>query len=225
MEMTDVEFVARLLAIPLAMVLDPIAPILVFGMALRMGWITDPVLTSPAFAGFADPMFIAVAGVLYVIHTLADKVPVFAHLFDGIGLLAKPLAGAVVGLWLSSKLNSESTLHWVSMAVVLFGGIPAAAGLQFARSKVRLATSAGSGGFLHPAVSTVENVVAVPVATLAVLRPELALAMVALVVLPALWLMQRLIRAAIRTAGKAAGRVKGTISRSAAGQPKTGSFP
>jgi len=215
MEMTDVQFVARLLAIPLALVIDPIAPILVFGIALRMGWITDPVLTGPAFAGFADPVFIAVVGVLYVVHTLADKVPLFAHLFDGIGLVAKPLAGAVVGFWMTNQLDPNSTLHWVSMAVVLFGGIPAAASLQLARAKVRLATSAGSGGLLHPVVSTAESVVAVPIAAAAVVRPELALLMIALIVLPALWLGLRLIRAALGIARQAAGGVKGAITKSA----------
>ena len=227
MEYTDIEFVARLLAIPLALVLDPFAVLLVLGLALRMGWINDPILTRPELAGFASPAFITITGVLYVLHALADKIPPIGHLFDAIGIVAKPLAGAFVGLFLANKLDHGTTIHWIAMAVVLFGGIPAAASLQLARTKVRLAASAGSVGTLHPIASTAENFVALPVSALAVLRPELALALIALIVVPLLWIALRVIRAMARRAKRIGRGVKSTTLKALRPQPmeRTTSFP
>lgn len=211
MEMTDIEFVARLLAIPLVMVIDPFAPLLVLGIALNLGLVSDPVLNSAAFAGFGHPAFIAVTGALYVSHVLADKVPLFAHTFDAIGLIVKPLAGALVGFWMANKIDPQTTLHWVSIAVVVLGGIPASAGLQFARAKVRVATSAASVGVLHPAVSTIENFVAIPLAALAITQPMIALFVIAILVVPMLWLALRLIRGTIRHVRHAGGRMKSAV--------------
>lgn len=208
MELTDLAFAARLIAIPLALTLDPFAPLLVLGVGLRMGWIQDPLLTRPEFAGFADPIFIAIVGALYLIHALADKLPPFGHLFDAIGLFAKPLAGVVIGLWMTNMLDHGSTLHWVAIAVVMFGGLPAALGLQAARTKVRLAASAGSAGLLHPVASTIESAFALPVAYLAVAYPGLALLVIAVVVVPGMWIALYFFRAMIRQARRATTRAK-----------------
>ncbi len=205
MEMTDVQFVAMLLAVPLAVTIDPFAPLLAFSVALRAGWISDPRFTGPEFAGFAQPEFLAVVGFLYVLHAMADKVPPIAHLFDAIGVVAKPLAGAIIGLWLSNKLDPHSALHWYAMAVVILGGVPSAAALQLMRTKVRLGASVGTLGGLHPIVSGIENVVALPLAFLTVIRPELALLIMVLVIVPAIWVCLLIIRQIIRL-GVRAGR-------------------
>jgi len=218
MELTDLTFAARLIAIPLALTLDPFAPLLILGVGLRMGWIDDPLLTRPEFAGFADPMFIGIVGTLYIIHILADKLPPFGHLLDAIGLFAKPLAGVIIGLWLTNKLDHGSTLHLVAIAVVIFGGLPAALGLQATRSKVRLAASTGSGGVLHPVASTVENAVALPVSYLAVAYPALALLVIAVVVVPCLWIALRILRALLGQARQATARMK-TLYRSQENNP------
>lgn len=227
MELTDLAFAARLVAIPLALTLDPFAPILVLGVGLRMGWINDPILTRPEFAGFADPTFIAIVGALYLFHVLADKLPPFGHLFDAIGLFAKPLAGVVIGLWMTNKLDQGSTLHWLSIAVVMFGGLPAALGLQATRTKVRLAASAGSAGLLHPVASTVENVVALPVSFLAIVHPGIALLVIAVVVVPGMWIALRVFRALFGKARRATEKVKVFYqSRSRASMPDhTKRFP
>lgn len=194
MDVNNLEFVARLLALPLALTIDPFAPLLVFGICLRQGWITDPILTGPEFSGFASPEFIAITAVLYVAHVLADKVPVFAHLFDGVGIILKPLAGAFIGLWLTNKIPTDSAVHWYAMAVVLFGGVPAAVSFQLARTKIRLAASAASFGTLHPFLSAAENVVAIPIAMLAVLRPEIAVLIMVAIGIPMMWLLFKLLK-------------------------------
>lgn len=209
MEPNSLEFVARLLVLPLAMTIDPFATLLVFGICLRAGWIIDPILTRPEFSGFASPEFLTVAGVLYVAHAAADKIPPIGHLFDGLGLILKPLAAAMVGLWLANKLAPESALHWYAMAVVVLGGIPAVAGLQLARTKIRFAASASSFGTLHPVASTAENLVALPIAFLSVLRPELALLFMAVIGVPLLWLLLK----AVSLLGRGVKRVRSGLAR------------
>ena len=227
MELTDVAFAARRVAIPLALTLDPFAPLLVLGVGLRMGWINDPILTRPEFAGFAEPGFLMIVGTLYLIHVMADKAPAFGHLFDVIGLFAKPLAGVMIGLWMTNKLDHASTLHWTAIAIVIFGGLPAALGLQATRTKVRLAASAGSAGLLHPVASAIENVVALPVAFLAIVHPGLALLVVAVVVVPGMWIALRIFRALVGRARRATEKVK-TLYRTRTQKPlpdHTGRFP
>lgn len=169
-----------------------------------------PVAPSIAIASplIADPLFLSIVGGLYVIHALADKLPPFGHLFDAIGIVAKPLAGVIIGLWMANKLEHGSTLHWVAIAIVMFGGLPAALGLQATRTKVRLAVSAGSAGLLHPVASTIETAFALPVEYLAVVYPGLALLVIAVVVVPGMWLALHLFRALVRQASRATKRVK-----------------
>jgi hypothetical protein len=108
----DLHLLAQLLALPLAMTIDPFAPFLIFGVCLRLGWITDPHLTRPEFAGFGSPVFLAAAGCLYVLHALADKFPPIGHFFDLVGSILKPLAAAAIGLWLSNRIAPpEDSLH------------------------------------------------------------------------------------------------------------------
>ena len=96
MDANGAAFVAMLFSMPVAFVIDPFAPPLVFGLCLRAHLIHDPVLLGPAFAGFGSPEFILVAAVLYVGHALADKVPPIAHLMDVLSLAVKPLAVTLV---------------------------------------------------------------------------------------------------------------------------------
>jgi hypothetical protein len=204
MDTSDLELLARLLAVPLAMTIDPFAPLLVFGICLRVGLITDPGLLRPELAGFADPVFLTVVGALYVLHVLSDKLPPVAHAYDAIGVVAKPIAGAFVGLWMAGELAPGSALHWTAVALVVCGVLPMVLALQVARAKVRLAASAMSLGAIHPVVSTTESFVALPIAALSILRPEIALLLIALVVVPALCLAWLLIKLALRASRRIA---------------------
>ena len=200
MDANSAAFVAMLFSMPVAFVIDPFAPPLVFGLCLRAHLIHDPVLLSPAFAGFSSPEFILVSAVLYAGHAMADKVPPIAHLMDILGLAVKPVAVAFIGLFVAAKIDPSSSLHWLTLAAVLAGGVPAAAALQVLRTKVRLAASATTFGAALPVISGVENVAGLTLASLALLRPELALALILIVGLPLAWLAWKLTRAAARGA-------------------------
>ncbi|HZK99247.1 MAG TPA: DUF4126 domain-containing protein [Caulobacteraceae bacterium] len=195
-------FVSTLLALPVAFTIDPAAPLLVFGLALRAGAIHDPILAGPQFAGFASDGFTAAAAVFYFLHAAADKIPLCAHLFDALGLIGKPLAVALLGFWVQGKLGPAAPLHWIALAAILAGGVPATLALQTLRAKVRLGASVASLGTLHPMISTMDNVAGAGLSWLAFTHPGAALAVIA----PAavvLWLAMRgLVRLARRGAGR-----------------------
>jgi hypothetical protein len=200
MDANSAAFAAMLFSMPVAFVVDPLAPPLVFGLCLRAHLVHDPVLLGPAFVGFASPEFILIAAVLYAGHALADKVPPIAHLMDIIGLAVKPIAVALIGFFVAAKIDAGSALHWITLAAVLAGGVPATAALQALRTKVRLAASVGTLGAALPVISGVENVAGLTLASLAFLRPELALALIVIIGLPLVWLAWKLTRAAARGA-------------------------
>ncbi len=200
MDANSATFTAMLFSMPVAFVIDPFAPPLVFGLCLRAHLVHDPVLLGPAFAGFASPEFILIAAVLYAGHAMADKVPPIAHLMDMVGLAVKPIAVTFIGFFVAAKIDPSSALHWVTLAAVLAGGVPAVATLQALRTKVRLAASVGTLGAALPVISGVENVAGLGLASLALLRPELALALIVIVGLPLVWLIWKLTRAAARGA-------------------------
>lgn len=194
--MSDADFICRLLVLPPLFVLDPFAPVVVFAWALRLGWVQDEYLLQPAFAGFASDGFLMIATTVYVVHVLADKVPVIGHALDAIGIALKPLALAFAGFWLANRLDPHSTLHWAALAIILLGGVPATMSLQTLRTKVRLGASVGTLGIVHPAISTMENFGGVILAYLAVMHPAAAVLLVLVVGIPIVWLSIIVVRAA-----------------------------
>jgi hypothetical protein len=186
--MSDIDFVARLLVLPVAVVIDPVAPLVVLGWSLRFGLIRDPYLSGPAFAGFATDTFLTIVTLLYVTHVLAEKIILLSHALDILSLGLKPLAVAFLGLAYAHRLDSGSTLHWVCLATVIAGGVPAAFGLQLLRTKLRLGASVVTFGIAHPLISTAETGAGLLLAVLAIFQPLAALLLVVAVGVPVIWL-------------------------------------
>lgn len=197
--MDNVDIIARLLILPVVFVVDPVAPLLVFAWATRLGLVTDPALTGPAFAGFGSDAFLICLTAVYLGRVLADKSPLIAHAMDLVGLVLKPLMTAFVGFYLADQLDAGATAHWAALSIVLLCGVPAAFSLQALRAKVRLGASVGTVGLAHPILSTVENVAGMVLAYMAVMHPVAALVLTMAVGIPVVWLSTLAVRAAGRT--------------------------
>ena len=200
MDLVNPDFLAVLMAMPVAFAIDPFAPPLVFGLCLRFHLIHDPTLLGAAFAGFASLPFLVVASGLYAAHALADKVPPIAHVMDAIGLVAKPLAVGFTGFWASGAIDPHSPLHWITLIVLIAGGVPATAAIQALRSKVRLAASGATLGAAIPVISAGENIAGLGLSALAFLQPVLAVVLILVVGLPLLWLSWLIIHRATQGA-------------------------
>ena len=194
MEISSLTYVARLFGVSFAVGLDPLAPVLVFGVARRLGAISDPYLMSSQFDAFASDGFLLVVGVLYLLHALADKVPFAAHALDAIHVLVKPLAVTLIAFAMANTLDNSSTLHVVTLAIIIVGSVAITTAVHLARSAVRLTASVASFGFLHPFISTAENIFGIVLSTLVILHPEVALLLLAVLAVPFFLLVRRVIR-------------------------------
>lgn len=98
----------------------------------------------------------------------ADKFPGFDHTMDAAGTVLRPTAAAVAA---SSMIAHFDPLAGVILGLI--GGAAVAAGVQLAKAKVRVATTAVTGGLGNWVVSLVEDAVTVTSVTIAVLAPFL----------------------------------------------------
>lgn len=165
-------------AIAAACGLRAFLPLLALGVAARVGLVH---LDARADWLSGNIALIALA-VATVLEIAGDKIPIVDHALDGIGIVIRPAAA-----W----LGASALFHaWPSPWGQLLALIPAALalGVQAAKAKVRLGTTAATLGHGNPVVSTAEDATALGVTLLAILAPILALVVVVILVW---WLLRR----------------------------------
>lgn len=176
------------------------ATVLVVGAAIRFGWIALPPGLSPLTV-LSDPLVLSVAGILYLVEFVADKVPAVDHAWDAIHTVIRPL-GAV---WIAWRTIGGSGLPEPTEVALLLAAGGVAFTTHAGKAGARLAVGATGGHFvgLGIALSLLEDLVAFVVAPLAVLVPLLVLGMVAAALIGATWIAVRIRRkrrlAAVRT--------------------------
>jgi hypothetical protein len=111
-------------------------------------------------------------GVATVVEIAADKIPVVDHVLDAIGLVARPAAA-----WLASyAVFRDWPTPWgqgASMALALL-----ALGIQVAKAKLRIGTTAVTLGHGNPVVSVFEDLASLGLALAGLLAPVIALVVV-----------------------------------------------
>jgi hypothetical protein len=153
-------------------------PLLVLGIAARLGWVP---LDPRASWLSATPALIALS-VATVVEIAGDKIPIVDHALDGIGTLIRPAAA-----W----FGASALFHgWPSPWGQLLALIPAAValGVHAVKAKVRLGTTAATLGHGNPVVSTAEDASALGMTLLGLLAPILALVILVFVTI---WLLRR----------------------------------
>ena len=145
-------------------------PLLGLGIAERLGLVT---LTEP-FDRLGSTAVLIVLAVLFVLDLVGDKVPVIDHVLHTVGTVIAPISGAIV-FGAQENLLSQSAPWAAAVAGMVLGE-----SVHLARSTVRPAVTAGTGGAGNPVMSAIEDVVSFVLTVLAVLVPVLAF--VALVV-------------------------------------------
>lgn len=200
---------ARVLAIPAALALDPFALPFTAGLALKLGWLNDPLLAQPPFDLLQRWDVIMIFGGVYLLHVAADKIPPVAHLFDALGVVAKPVIGGLAAFYVARGLEGESGApHSFAYGLGGFGAI-AAFVIHGMRAKVRTTASMTTAGAAHPFISAAENVWAVIFSGLVLWAP-LAAAISGLVLAVGTWLFiflaLKVTKSVTRFAGGLAGR-------------------
>ena len=141
---------------------------------------------------------ITLAGVLYLIEFLADKIPVVDSVWDALHTFIRVPAGAV--------LAASAFAHFdpaVRAAALLAGGT-LALGSHGTKASVRMAANTSPEPFSNIVLSTAEDIFTISLAALAAFHPVVVLGIVLGFVLVMIWLAPKVVRAIRRMLGQVA---------------------
>jgi len=172
------------------------ATVAVLGLASRYGWVDLP----PQYAIFDNDWIIGAALVMYVVEFVADKIPWFDSVWDGIHTLIRPLGGALVAV---GTLGDASP--GMQTLVGLLGGAVAATS-HASKAGTRAIANTSPEPFSNWVLSLSEDIFVVMLGLVTLKYPLLALG-VTLVLLLLIAVFARLLFRAIRgSRQKAEGR-------------------
>jgi hypothetical protein len=173
------------------------AVVLTLGLLDAAGWITLP----PDLQPLSSPLVLGIAGTLYVIEFLADKVPGIDHLWDTVHSFIRVPAGAVLAAAAMGQVDPEWTI-----AAGLAGGT-LALGSHLTKASTRAAVNLSPEPFSTWTVSVLEDIAAVGAVLTALFFPVAFLISLAIVVALMIWLLPKL----LRLAGRILARVAATF--------------
>jgi hypothetical protein len=157
-------------------------PLLLAGGLARLG-VLD---LGPSFQFLASNNALILFGVATAIELVGDKIPAVDHALDVIGTPLRPAAGALLAASVLGTVSDPLTSIVLGTAV----GAPSALVPHAAKSVLRAASTATTGGLANPILSFIEDAATLVTFALAVLVP---LAVVALLGLT-LWVASRWLR-------------------------------
>jgi uncharacterized protein DUF4126 len=160
-------------------------PLLMAGLAARMGWIE----LGHSFQFLSSGRALALFGVASVVEIVADKVPALDHLLDALSTVLRPAAGSLLAASVLWPVNDPLTAIALGVAV----GAPTALVPHAAKTALRAASTTLTAGFANPVLSLAEDGLVVFLFVVAVVLPLLVVTAVAgLVVLLAMrWRRRR----------------------------------
>jgi hypothetical protein len=141
--------------------------VLVLGIADRLGGHED----IPDVLGRWDVL--AVAGFMYAMEFVADKIPYVDSTWDAVSTLIRPTAGAVIGALLAGQVPEDTRLDQVVLASV--GGGTALLS-HLTKAGVRLAINTSPEPVTNIGVSILEDVVVLGLVAFAIQHPRVAAA-------------------------------------------------
>lgn len=118
---------------------------------------------------FARTDVLVVAGVMFLVEFVVDKVPWLDSVWDGISTVVRPTVGA----WVAWQLSGDSS--GVDQALLTALGGSTALASHGVKSGVRLAVNTSPEPFSNGIVSTTEDIGVITVVSLAVAHPWWAL--------------------------------------------------
>jgi len=162
--------------------------VLVLGTADRVGGSAD----IPDVLGRWDVL--AIAGFMYAMEFVADKIPYVDSTWDAVSTLIRPTAGAVIGALLAGDVSADQSLDTIVLASV--GGVTALAS-HLVKGGVRLAVNTSPEPVTNIGLSVLEDVTVFGVVAIAIQHPRLAAAVAGLLLaigLVLLFVVFRLVR-------------------------------
>ena len=138
-------------------------PLLLAGLLTRAGFLE----LGASFAFLASTRALVVLAVASVLEILGDKIPAVDHALDALGTPLKLGAGALLAAAALGTVSDPLTATILGVAV----GAPTALVPHAAKSLLRVASTAVTGGLANPVLSFLEDALTVAVFALAVIVP------------------------------------------------------
>jgi hypothetical protein len=172
-EMDFAQGLSSLLGIGVASGLNVYAVALTVGLAQRLGWLHG---LPEGLSVLGNPIVLGVAGVLYLAEFVADKVPGFTPIWDGVHTFIRPVGAALLAMGAMGELDPVMK----TVAMVVAGSL--ALGTHATKMGTRLAAHAVPDPVTHSAISMAEDLSVVGLILLAYQYPWVALPVLCLVV-------------------------------------------
>jgi len=148
-------------------------PLLLAGLLARAGILE----LGASFRFIASNQALILFGVATIVEMIGDKVPAVDHALDVLSTVLRPAAGSLLAASVLWRIPDPLTALALGVAV----GAPAALVPHAAKSALRAASTAFTGGLANPLLSLVEDLAAVVMFVITVAVP-VATAIVILVV-------------------------------------------
>ena len=144
------------------------ATVALLGLTARYGWVALP----EQYRVFDNDWIIGAALVMYAVEFIADKIPWFDSVWDGVHTAIRPLGGAVIAISTLGEASPE-----MKTLIGLLGGT-LAAGSHLTKAGTRAAVNTSPEPFSNWILSFSEDVFVVSLGFLALKYPLMAAAVV-----------------------------------------------
>jgi hypothetical protein len=174
------------------------ATVLVVGLGIRYHWVTG---LPSELAILAHPVVIALAGALYALEFLADKIPLVSTLWDGLHTFVRPVGGALLAV------ASASGLDPMLQVVAFMVGGSVALGTHSTKMGFRVLAHKYPNPVAHSIISVSEDLGVVALLALAYSHPLIGLCLLLCLIVLMAWLAPLLFRTIIFVLRGVAGRM------------------
>jgi hypothetical protein len=172
--------------------------VLVAGLGHRLSWFPG---LPHELSILGHPLVLSVAGLLFLLEFLADKVPFVTPIWDAVHTLIRPLGGALLAL---GSVGQAPPL--IQILAVLAGG-SIALGTHSTKMGARLLAHGSPEFATHGTISLLEDVGVVALVVLAYRHPYFAVPILVVLLAGLAWVLPRVLRALRFMLSAAKGRV------------------
>jgi hypothetical protein len=192
--MEPLAILGRTLGFSLAAGVNLYATVAMLGLASRYGWVQLP----DQFKIFDNPWIIGLAGLLYVVEFVADKIPWVDSMWDSVHTVIRPVGAALIAV--ASLGEASPGLQGV---IALLGGA-VAAGSHVTKAGTRVAANTSPEPFSNWFLSLGEDAFVIALSFITLKFPLIALG-ISVALLLIMFLVARRIWKWLRAAPKGVG--------------------
>lgn len=161
------------------------AVLLIAGLMGYAGWVDLP----GGLAVLQHPWVLMASGVMFVVEFFADKIPGVDSVWDAIQTFIRIPAGAALAAGVFGGMDSAV---WTTVAAIVGGSLAATS--HFAKAGTRAAANTSPEPFSNVGLSVIEDFGVAGLMWLVLSYPLVALGVVIVLLILALWLLPKLFR-------------------------------